>query len=356
MTRRAAGGRAGGEPTVARMKVAIANFSEPVAAQEDFAAHWAGFDPPPSPPRLSLFEQPPGWGFHIEALGVHLLDRGIAEEVEFWDFADRRLVDRRPNGVLRLRFLNEDDLEAHLALHGYPDLFVNHGGHGREVLRRLEGRCFRVHVPALRTRPGEAENRDAECYLVDDAEQLDERSMLYVPVVNTRAIRPNGRAKERDFVYLASSYPAKRHDIVIDAVRGTELTGHFHPVAADQLDLAGTRITTSGWNQADVVDLLTGSRIAVYPGDRTSSPAAMWECVAAGLPIVVNRDILGGRHLVVEGVTGELASGDEFREAMEHVLAHRDSYRPREHFEEHWDTVATLDAYLEFFARMGWKG
>ena len=35
-----------------------------------------------------------------------------------------------------------------------------------------------------------------------------------------------------------------------------------------------------------VVELLRSSRIAVYPGDTTSSPAAMWECVAAGLPIV----------------------------------------------------------------------
>ena len=66
----------------------------------------------------------------------------------------------------------------------------------------------------------------------------------------------------------------------------------------------------------------------------------MWECVAAGLPIVVNEDIVGGKHLVVPGVTGELAPPDRFREVMEEVLAERDSYRPREHFESEWDTVA----------------
>jgi glycosyltransferase involved in cell wall biosynthesis len=338
------------------MKVAIANFSAPVAAARNFEAYWARHRAPPRPPRISLFEQQPGWGFHIEAIGVHLMDRGITDEVEFWDFSDRRLVEWRPNGVLRLRFLNEADLRAYLARHGYPDLFINHGRRGRDVLRHLEGRCFRVHVPALRSESDEADNRDAECYLVDSEDQLDERSMLYVPVVNTRRIRPGARRKERDFVYLASSYPGKRHDIVVDAVRGTALTGHFHPVDGSRLDLAGTRITTSDWNQTDVVDLLRSARIAVYPGDRTSNPAAMWECVAAGLPIVVNREIRGGKHLVVEGVTGELASEGEFREAMEHVLANRDSYTPRPHLEQHWDTVETIEAYLAFFARMGWTG
>ena len=54
------------------------------------------------------------------------------------------------------------------------------------------------------------------------------------------------------------------------------------------------------------------------------------------------------------GVTGELAPPRRFREVMEHVLADRARYRPREHFERAWDTVATLESYLAFFERMGW--
>jgi glycosyltransferase involved in cell wall biosynthesis len=80
----------------------------------------------------------------------------------------------------------------------------------------------------------------------------------------------------------------------------------------------------------------------------------MWECVAAGLPIVVNADLEGGKHVVVPGVTGELAPPERFREFMEQVLANRDGYRPREHFEEHWDTETMLESYLSFFERMGW--
>jgi hypothetical protein len=81
----------------------------------------------------------------------------------------------------------------------------------------------------------------------------------------------------------------------------------------------------------------------------------MWECVAAGLPIVMNARIKGGQHLVVPGVTGELASPDEFGEVMKRVVAKRDSYRPREYFLEQWDTVETLDSYIDFFHRMGWN-
>jgi hypothetical protein len=335
------------------VKVAIANFSEPIEAELDFASYWAHTERPPTGPRLSLFEQPHRWGFHIHAIGIHMLDTGVATDVEYWDFSERRLMSRGPNGLLWVTFFNEDDLTAYLDRFGYPDLFVNHGPCGEPMLERLAGRCFRVHVPALRREGAGTANHGAECYLVDAEEYLDERSMMYVPVVNTRRVYPDGSPKRMDFVYLALARPEKRHDIVVDAVRGTDITGHFHPVDPSALDLSGTRITTSEWNDRDVVELLRSARMAVYPGDRTSSPAAMWECVAAGLPIVVNADIRGGKHLVVPGATGELAAPADFRHRMQHVLEHLDSYRPRECFVERWDTVKTLEAYLEFFSRMG---
>jgi glycosyltransferase involved in cell wall biosynthesis len=337
------------------LKVAIANFSEPIEARFDYASYWAGRERPPMGPRLSLFEQPLKWGFHIHAIGVHLLDRGIANDVEYWDFSERRLLSRGPNGVLWVSFLNEDDLTTYLDRFGYPDLFINHGPCGHTTLQRLESRSFRVHVPALRREGSGTANRGAECYLVDAEDYLDERSMMYVPVVNTRRICPDGSAKLRDFVYLAAYRPEKRHDIVIAAVRGTGITGHFHPVDGSLLDLSEARITTSDWNDRHVAELLSSSTMAVYPGDNTSNPAAMWECVAAGLPIVVNADIRGGKHLVVPGVTGELATEGDFRDVMKQVLADIDFYTPREYFEEHWDTVKTIETYLDFFSRMGFR-
>jgi len=132
------------------------------------------------------------------------------------------------------------------------------------------------------------------------------------------------------------------------------LTGHLHPLDGSKLDLSDTRITTSNLNESDVVDLMRTSKIAVYPGDRTSNPAAMWECVAAGLPIVVNENIKGGKHLVVSGITGELASEDNFLEVMRRVLANRKHYKPREYFMEQWDTVSMIERYLAFFKSMGW--
>ena len=274
--------------------------------------------------------------------------------MEFWDYTEERTTHYLSNGVLRVTFWNDDDVAAYLEETGDPDLFINHGPGGAGLLEMLAGRCFRVHVVlGLRyARP----DAGAECYLVDKEELLHERAMLYVPVVNTEQIRPGNGDRRRDFVYLASVYRGKRHDLLLDAVRGSELTGHLHPVDDPSLlDLSDTRVTTSAFNEVDVVELLQTSRIAVYPGDRTSNPASMWECVAAGLPIVVNEQIAGGRHLVVPGVTGELAPPDRFREVMEEVLARRDSYRPREHLESHWDTVRTIEGYLDFFETMGWR-
>ena len=338
------------------VKVAIANFSPPVDGKLDFAGYWASFERPSPARSVSLFEQDAGWGFHLYAIGVYMLEQGLADEVEFWDYGAVRSAWRRPNGVLDLTFWNEADVEAYLVHQGYPDLFVNHGRDGRPVLELVAGRSFRVHVPALRSGLDRQENAGAECYLVDAEEYLDDHSLLYVPVVNTERIRPLDREPLRDFVYLSASYPGKRHDIVVDVARRTGMTGHFHPVDGSLLDLEDTHITTSDWDEVDVLELLQSSRIAVYPGDDTSNPAAMWECVAAGLPIVVNQEIRGGKHLVVSGVTGELASESTFGDVMEEVLANRDSYTPREYFEEHWDTVKTIESYLAFFARMGWNG
>jgi glycosyltransferase involved in cell wall biosynthesis len=319
----------------------------------DFRAYWKAHEMPrPPEQRLSLFEQPPDWGFHIYSIGVHLMDLGEADQVEFWDYTPERRTHYLSNGVLRVTFFNDDDVSAYLEQTGDPDLFVNHGPKGVGLLEMLAGRCFRVHVVLADWGRRDA---DAECYLVDTEEMLDGRARLYIPVVNTAQICPDGTPKRRDFVYLASVYPGKRHDLLLDAVRGTELTGHLHPVDDPSLlDLSDTHVTTSAFNEIDVVELLRSSRIAVYPGDRTSNPAAMWECVAAGLPIVVNDDIAGGKHLVVPGVTGEMAPPGRFREVMEEVLAKCGSYRPREHFESEWDTLSVIEGYLDFFEQMGW--
>lgn len=341
----------GGRP---RPRVVIANVTNPVPGMLDFDALWAEHElPPPPERRYTLFEQPLGWGFHIYALGVHMLDRGLARQVEFWDYAPRRSTAYHPNGVLKVRFLNEADVAAYLRRYGPPDLFVNYGRTGRPLLEMVAGECFRVHVPCARAASERAGNSGAECYLVDDAAYLDDRSMLYVPVVNTRRICPGDDPKVRDFIYLASVYEGKRHDLLLRTVDGTELTGHLHPVEPGQLDVRNPNITTSAFGERSVVELLRSSRIAVYASDRTSNAAAMWECVAAGLPIVVHAAICGGKHLVVPGVTGELATEEDLLATLRRVLAQRASYAPRRHFEEAWDTIATLESYLAFFARMG---
>ena len=310
---------------------------------------------PPKRKRNTLFEQPVDWGFHIYALGVYMLDQGLADDVEFWDYSETRAAWYLSNGILKVVFHNYEDVLAYMGRYGYPDLYINHGRFGQTILPYLEGKCFRVHVPALSRFENKKGLTNAECYLVDSSDDLNDRAMLYIPVVNTKRIFPMPCDKKRDFIYLAGPFKEKRHDLVIRAVKGTNLTGHFHPVDQSSFDLAGTNITTSAFNAQDVVQLLRSSRIAVYSGDETSNPAAMWECVAAGLPIVVNENILGGKHLVVSGITGEFAREHNFYDVMQHVLKNIDSYQPAKYFQDNWDTEKILVDYLSFFQKMGFN-
>ena len=102
---------------------------------------------PPRAPRGALFDSPVDWGFHIFALGVYLLEQGIADSAEFWDYRPNRGTSYHSSGVLRVWFANEHDVAAYLDHYGYPDLFINHGRDGRPILDLLDQRCFRVHVP-----------------------------------------------------------------------------------------------------------------------------------------------------------------------------------------------------------------
>jgi hypothetical protein len=335
------------------VKVAIANFSRPYPIALDFDEYWKRYQRPEMGSRVELLKQPHDWGFHIFAIAARMLDLGLADEAEFWDYRDDRFSSYHHTGVRRVSFFNEVDLECYLRRFGYPDLFINYGQLGHPILKLLAGKSFRVQIPCLRTEGPLQSNFGAECYLVDGVEFLDARSMLYVPVVHTGAIFPIECTRERDIIYLASLYPAKRHDLLLRSVKGTGLTGHLHPVDRTEIDLTDTLLTTSNWYERDVAELLRTSLIAVYPGDRTSNPAAMWECVAAGLPIVVNANIAGGKHLVIPGITGEFASEEGFLDTIQQVLANRRFYSPGEYIHSHWNTIEMLDRYLEFFQTMG---
>ena len=146
------------------MKVVISNFSSPVDRTMDFKYYWAGHTKPKKEKRLSLFEYRVDWGFHIYSIGVYLMDMGIADEVEFWDYSEKRSSSYHPFGVLRVMFYNEKDVMTYLDRYGYPDLYINHGRYGLPILEYLEGKCFRVHVPALRTGLDRQDNFGAECF------------------------------------------------------------------------------------------------------------------------------------------------------------------------------------------------
>jgi len=106
------------------LKVAIANFSKPFQVSLDFNEYWSRYEKASRPPRMSLMEQPHDWGFHIFAIAAYMLDRGLADEAEFWDYRNDRFNSYHPTGVHRVSFFNDADLECYLRRFGYPDLII----------------------------------------------------------------------------------------------------------------------------------------------------------------------------------------------------------------------------------------
>lgn len=69
------------------MRVVISNFGTPISRVED--ADYLKTAPRPScEQRLPLFDYRVGWGFHLYALGIYIREKGIADEVEYWNFSE----------------------------------------------------------------------------------------------------------------------------------------------------------------------------------------------------------------------------------------------------------------------------
>lgn len=85
------------------MRVVIANFRPPLAKPADFPEWWSSQARPRKKDRYErLLDYSAGWGFHIFAIGLHMMDLGLADDVEFWVARATRWVARTttmPNAI-----------------------------------------------------------------------------------------------------------------------------------------------------------------------------------------------------------------------------------------------------------------
>lgn len=141
------------------------------------------------------------------------------------------------------------------------------------------------------------------------------------------------------------------------------LPNECHDVEMDTTQLIG-------WH--DLQERYKQCRFIFVPGVHDASPRVITEAMAAGLPVLLNRDILGGWKYVVPGETGELFSGvEDLRPALERLLGGCRSaegkpgpeskggerktcgsttplYRPRQHVLERYGAVRSGVKLLRF--------
>jgi len=77
-------------------------------------------------------------------------------------------------------------------------------------------------------------------------------------------------------------------------------------------------------------------RFLFVPNVADASPRVITEAMCYNMPVLVNRNILGGWHYVEPGVSGEFfTSKNDVRPALRRLTTQMNAYAPRRHFMRH---------------------
>lgn len=113
--------------------------------------------------------------------------------------------------------------------------------------------------------------------------------------------------------------------------------GHVDQETIDILGGRSDQITRTGYLPSEQLNvMLNRSRLGLLSSDHTdASPRVILEFMAAGLPILANKDACGiGKYVL--GGAGRIAGTDCFGSIIPEMLSQKDSYDPRRVFEEHF--------------------
>jgi hypothetical protein len=155
--------------------------------------------------------------------------------------------------------------------------------------------------------------------------------------------------KEYDFIYVCLDDNEDCSDGWQSFIRNWEMAKKCLKVMCSQFGLKGIII---GRNNCVVTEFCQGkikftkllpynefqlemkkSKFLFVPNISDASPRVITEAIAYNIPVIVNKNIVGGWHNVIENVTGEFFSDEnDIIQALTKITTNYDKYKPREWF------------------------
>jgi glycosyltransferase involved in cell wall biosynthesis len=217
------------------------------------------------------------------------------------------------------------------------------------VLRRMRAR-LRVYYPASKR----FLNQDwthFDVLLVDDDRQIAPVTRLGGATFVRRVIKtadPNifrplaGIEKRYDLCMIgAMNLTRKNHNalvrlLVADPSLSAVVIGKQDPEIVAALRATGARLELIDFcGREDLNRFINQSRIGFVPSLMDAAPRVILEFMAAGVPVLMNSAILGGREYIIPE-TGLLVPESEFVQATQRMRSGRMPFDPRRGFEENF--------------------
>lgn len=94
-------------------------------------------------------------------------------------------------------------------------------------------------------------------------------------------------------------------------------------------------------------------KFLLLPNILDASPRVCSESMLANLPVLMNKNILGGWKYLESGVSGEFfTSENDFEPVLKKLLNNFDSYKPREHYMNNWGREKSGKEFLDFVKKL----
>lgn len=202
--------------------------------------------------------------------------------------------------------------------------------------------------------PAHINGNKFDTILVDDNYQKrvvrqncpEARPVVFDKPVSERIFYPRPVKKTYDLCYIANFRQWKNHNMLFRALRSLKFRGYNLKIALAGVVRPNEReLQTMLFkydvnarvfekvNQAKVAHVLRQSKFSIQLGELDANPRSMTESLACGVPVLVNRKLEGGLHLVNKQ-TGAKTSLAKLDKGIEQMLENYDNYDAYGYFRE----------------------